>query len=112
MTVEELQKFIDDQDALFRSLRAEDSSDREHVFARTIKLGEEYGELCDAVLGSIGGQRKDKMAAQEPDALKDEFADVLICTFLLAKAMNVDIMQALDHKVKKIREKYNKQLNV
>lgn len=110
MTIEELQKFIDEQDAFFRSRRAGDFSEREHVFARTIKLGEEYGELCDQVLASIGGQRKDKAATQEVDALKSEFADVLIVTFLLAKAMNVDTMEALDQKVQKIREKYNKQL--
>ncbi|MBP9698143.1 MAG: hypothetical protein KBD65_03055 [Candidatus Moranbacteria bacterium] len=110
MTIEELEKFIDEQDAFFRERRAGDFSEREHVFGRTIKLGEEYGELCDQVLASIGGQRKDKAAVQEADALKSEFADVLIVTFLLAKAMNVDIMEALDHKVQKIREKYNKQL--
>jgi NTP pyrophosphatase (non-canonical NTP hydrolase) len=108
MTVEELQKFIDEQDEFFRARRAGDFSEREHVFARTIKLGEEFGELCDQVLASIGGQRKDKLAVQEADALKDEFADVLITTFMLAKAMNVDIMQALDHKVKKIRERNKK----
>ncbi len=110
MTIEELQKFINEQDAFFRERRRGDFSDREHVFARTIKLGEEFGELCDQVLASIGGQRKDKLAAQEADSLKNEFADVLITTFMLAKAMDVDIMQALDHKVHKIREKHNKQV--
>lgn len=108
MTTEELRKFIDEQDAFFRERRKGDFSDREHVLARTIKLGEEFGELCDQVLASIGGQRKDKLAAQEADSLKNEFADVLITTFMLAKAMDVDIMQALDHKVQKIRERRNK----
>lgn len=110
MTIEELQKFIDEQDALFRSLRDKGQSEREHVFSRVIKMGEEYGELCDAVLGSVGFQRKDKLAEQKEMDLKDEFADVLITTFLLAKAMDIDIMQTLDHKIKKIREKHNKQL--
>lgn len=109
MTIEELQKFVDEQDAFFRERRKGDFSDREHVFARTIKLGEEFGELCDQVLASIGGQRQDKLAAQEADSLKNEFADVLITTFMLAKTMDVDIMEALDHKVHKIRERRNKQ---
>lgn len=108
MTIEELQKFIDEQDALFRERRAGDFSDREHVFARTIKLGEEYGELCDEVLASIGGQRKGKMFHHEAIDLQDEFADVLITTFMLAKAMDVDIMQSLDDKIRRIKEKYNK----
>jgi NTP pyrophosphatase (non-canonical NTP hydrolase) len=109
MTIEELQKFIDEQDAMFRALREDDFSEREHMFARTIKLGEEYGELCDEVLASIGGQRKDKMKDHASTDLQDEFADVVICTFMLAKALNVNIMQAIDHKVPKIREKLNKQ---
>lgn len=109
MTIEELQKFIDEQDAMFRALREDDFSEREHMFARIIKLGEEYGELCDEVLASIGGQRKDKMKDHAPTDLQDEFADVVICTFMLAKALNVDIMQALDHKIPKIREKQNGQ---
>lgn len=110
MTIEELQKFIDEEDALFRSLRDKSQSEREHIFSRTIKIGEEYGEPCDAVLGSVGFQRKDKLAGQKETDLQDEFADVLITTFLLAKAMDVDIMQSLDHKVQKIRDKHNKQL--
>lgn len=109
MTIEELQKFMDDQDAYFRTHRAGDFSDREHVFARTIKLGEEYGELCDEVLASINGQRQEKIVSREAAHLEDEFADVLITTFMLAKAMKVDVMGVLDHKVQKIRERNAKQ---
>lgn len=90
---------------MFRGRRTGDFTDREHVFARTIKLGEEYGELCDEVLASIDGQRQEKMIGREAAHLEDEFADVLITTFMLAKAMNVDVMSALDHKVQKIRER-------
>ena len=108
MTIEELQQFISDQDAYFRARRAGDFTPREHVFARTIKLGEEYGELCDEVLASIDGQRAEKMNGREASHLEDEFADVLITTFMLAKAMDVDIMKALDHKVPKIRERNSK----
>ena len=42
--------------------------------------------------------------------LSDEFADVVITTFLLAKAMHIDIPTALEQKIKKIKEKHNKQL--
>jgi len=110
MTLEDFQRFIDEQDELLRVKKGADYGERERVFARTIKLGEEYGELCDAVLASVGDQRKGKLKKQTHLDLRDEFADVFIVTFLLAKVMNVDIMQALDHKVRKIREKHNKQL--
>lgn len=106
MTIEELQKFIDDQHAFFRRVKKQSKKDR--IFARTIKLGEEYGELCDQVLASVGDQRKTKLAKGRSHDLEDEFADVLIVTFMLAKAMDVDIMQALDHKVQKIRERNQK----
>lgn len=107
MTFDEFQQFIDDQDALFHTVR-EGQSDREHIFARTIKLGEEYGELCDEVLASMGHQRKDKLA--EHHDLAGEFADVVIVAFLLAKAMNVNVREALAKKIQKIKDKHNKQL--
>lgn len=111
MTLEDFRKFIDEQHLILQSLKSTaNHSDRERVFARVIKLGEEYGELCDQVLASMGDQRKDKLTQNDGHSLSDEFADVVIVTFLLAKSMNVDIMRSLDHKIEKIREKHNKQL--
>lgn len=107
MTFEEFQAFIDEQDALFKSLKKGGEGTQE-IFARTIKLGEEYGELCDEVLASVGDQRKDKLS--ETHELEGEFADVVIVAFLLAKAMNVDMPEALAGKIEKIRAKHNKQL--
>ena len=110
MTLEEFQQFIDEQDSFFRSLRDMSQSEREHLFSRMIKLGEEYGELCDAVLGSVGFQRKAKLAEEKREHLQNEFADVLITLFLVAKALDVDIMDALDAKIATIKAKHNKQL--
>ena len=108
MTLESFQQFIDEQDALFRSVKSASETEKERIFARTVKLGEEYGELCDEVLASVGDQRKGKLDKEHD--LEGEFADVVIVAFLLAKAMNVDMTQALETKIKKIREKHNKQL--
>lgn len=108
MTLETFQQFIDEQDALFRNVKDATQTDRERIFSRVIKLGEEYGELCDEVLASEGDQRKDKM--DEKHDLEGEFADVVIVAFLLAKAMNVDMKVALVNKMQKIKEKHNKQL--
>ncbi|MFZ1654239.1 MAG: MazG nucleotide pyrophosphohydrolase domain-containing protein [Candidatus Moraniibacteriota bacterium] len=110
MTLEDFQKFIDEQDELLRVMKGADYSERERVFARTIKLGEEYGELCDAVLASVGDQRKGKLTDGKAGNLEGEFADVLIVTFLLAKVMGVDVMPALAAKIEKIKEKHNKEL--
>ena len=110
MNLSDFQVFIDEQDSLFRRVKDTNQSERERVFARTIKMAEEFGELCNEVLASVGDQRKDKLTESNAQSLRDEFADVLITTFLLAKSMNVDVMAALDHKTQKIREKHNKQL--
>lgn len=108
MTFEEFQHFIDQQDALFKSVKAVEQNERERIFARTIKLGEEYGELCDEVLASVGDQRKGKL--DEVHDIEGEFADVVIVAFLLAKAMNIDMQKALGQKIERIKEKHNKQL--
>lgn len=108
MTFEAFQQFIEAQHEFFRKIKKQTRKDR--IFARTIKLGEEYGELCDQVLASVGDQRQSKLAKVKASDLESEFADVLIVLFMLAKAMNVDLMRALDRKTKKIREKHNKEV--
>ncbi len=110
MTIEDLQKFIDEQSALLRSTIHASHTEREFILGRTVKISEEFGELCDEVLASLGDQRKGKMDGRSIESLADEFADVVITTFLLAKSMDVDVMKALERKVQKIREKHNKQL--
>ena len=111
MTFEIFQSFVEEEHQILRSLKGTlNYSQRERVFARMIKLGEEYGELCDQVLARMGDQRKDKLVGWQSSDLEDEFADVVITTFLLAKSMDVDIMQALDHKIEKIRLKHTKQM--
>jgi len=110
MTIEDFQKFIDEQDALFRSLKNASQTERERVLSRTVKISEEFGELCDEVLASIGHQRSGKMDGRSAESLAGEFADVVITTFLLAKSMDVNVMEACGRKIKKIKEKHNKQL--
>lgn len=110
MTLKEFQKFIDEQDALLCSVRNTSGTKRERILARTVKISEEFGELCDEVLASMGNQRKGKMEKRDPNGLADEFADVVITTFLLAKSMEVNIIGALGQKIKKIRKKHNKEL--
>ena len=46
------------------------------------------------------------MEARSKDELAHEFADVLICTFLLAEAMGVDLNDALRKKMSKIDKRF------
>ena len=78
------------------------------IFACVIKLGEEFGELCQEILFHSTLQRKSKMKKFKKENLSKEFADVLIATILLAQEMNVDVEKALENKMKKIDERYEK----
>ena len=111
MNYDEFIAFIDAQEALFKSLRRPDESHRESVLANTVKISEEFGELCDAILESFGDQRKGKMDEHEEgdDELRDELADVLITVFLLAKRLDINVMDALERKITKIHQKHNKE---
>lgn len=76
-----------------------------HILARTVKLNEEVGELCEEVLFHTSLQRGQKVA-EHKEHLNEEFADVVITALLLAKAMNVDVEKALEIKIKKINARY------
>lgn len=110
MQFEDFKKFINEQDVLLRATKHVGLSDRELILTRTTKIMEEFGELCDEVLASLGDQRTGKMDGRSKEDLGDEFADVAITTFMLAKTMDIDIMDALARKTEKIKAKHNKQL--
>ncbi|MBM4177419.1 hypothetical protein FJ208_01290 [Candidatus Gribaldobacteria bacterium] len=107
MNFEELLQFIESEDKNIRENYGSPTK-QEEILARTVKLGEEYGELCDAILSSNGDQRKEKLENREVDNLPEEFADVIITTLLLAKAMEVDIENALEKKIAKIKQRHKK----
>ena len=111
MPFDEFQDFIDQQSAFLRSTVAKDDTEKEFVLGRVVKISEEFGELCDEVLASMGNQRKSKMDGRDIENLSDEFADVVITTFLLAKAMDIDVLTALSKKIEKIKAKHNKEIS-
>lgn len=106
MDFKELLQFIDiENDRIIK--RFGSPTKQERILARTVKLTEELGELCNEVLTFNGDQRKDKLDNYDKNNLPNEFADVIITTLLLAKSMDVDIIMALKNKIKKINQRYN-----
>ncbi len=79
---------------------------REKMFARTVKLNEEVGELCAEVLAFDGDQRDEKLQNSNQETLEGEFADVIITTLLLAKTMDVDVRKSLKNKIAKIKDRF------
>jgi NTP pyrophosphatase (non-canonical NTP hydrolase) len=68
------------------------------------KLVEEMGELSEAILTRDNLQRKDKLQDSK-SKLEDELADVILCTMILAKELNVDMDESLKQKIEKIRKR-------
>lgn len=105
MDFQYLLEFIKSEDIRLRNKFG--SSDQEkRILARTVKLGEEVGELCDEVLSFNSMQRTEKLSRKNADNLPDEIADVIITTMLLAQIMEVDIAQALESKIEKIKKRH------
>lgn len=80
-------------------------AEREHRFARMVKLSEEVGELAAEVLAAEGDQRKEKLVDKTREDLEAEFGDVFITLFLLAKSYDIDVFAAASAKMEKIQKR-------
>ena len=83
----------------------QDQDITKRIFAQTVKLTEEIGELSSEILWNTWVVRKEKLSRYSAETLQDEFADVIIVTIRLAKLMNVDIRSALKNKTEKIKQR-------
>ena len=108
MEFKDLISFIKKEDERLRNRYGNYPDEEKRILARTVKLAEEFCELCDEVLAYNSMQRKDKLDNIVEGNLAEEFADVIITSLLLANAMNVDIEKALEKKMEKIDKRYEK----
>ena len=106
MELKKLLKFIEIEDEYLKKYYGGYSDQEKRILARTVKLTEELGELCNEVLTHNSLQKKQKLDNHDKENLSEEFADVVITTLLLAKAMNIDIEKALERKVEKVNKRY------
>jgi len=107
MTFKQFLQFINLEDKRLIKHYGKNLQLKERVLARTVKLAEEFGELCNEILASNGNQRKEKLKKSNKEKLSEEFADVIITTLLIAKSTNVNIKKALKNKIDKINHRYN-----
>lgn len=105
MTLRQLLRFVELESARITE-RYGSPTIAERRLSRTVKLGEEYGELCNEIMFLNNEQRPEKVAGRSPTALDDEVADVLITTLLVADACGVDVVAALVRKIAKIEARY------
>jgi NTP pyrophosphatase (non-canonical NTP hydrolase) len=105
MELGDLLRFIEVEDEKLKRRYGSLPNHEEVILARTVKLGEEFGELCEEVLACSSLQRKQKLDNHDKENLREEFADVLITTLLLAKSMNVNIERALEMKMQRLNQR-------
>jgi len=74
-------------------------STNERIFARTLKLMEEIGELSNEILTKMGLQRQAKIDAFQQHHLEDEFADVLGSLLLMGIEMDIDVAAVTKRKI-------------
>jgi len=79
-------------------------NERERIFSRAIKLNEEVGELCEAILHENDSNQRRKEKIIDLDA---ELADVIICTLLLAEGREKNIWSEIEKKLAKQLERFN-----
>lgn len=78
----------------------------QRVFARTMKIVEELGELADEILTSMNLQRDSKIAKFSRQNIEDEFADVFGSLILLAEELNIDVEEVMKRKIEFTRERF------
>ncbi|MBR9680159.1 MAG: hypothetical protein GOU99_03865 [Candidatus Altiarchaeota archaeon] len=108
MQIQELFEFIKKENKRLQKRYEGKLNNNNLVLAHTVKLTEELGELCEEVLAHVNLQRQDKLDAKNDATIRDEFADVLIATLILADSMGVNIEKALIDKMARIDERYDK----
>lgn len=108
MELKELLKFIETENKRLR--KHYDVDDAKMILAQTVKVSEEFGELCNDILAHSDLQRKQKLDELDRENIREEFADVLITVLILAESMNIDVEKALEEKIKKIDKRYSYEL--
>lgn len=79
----------------------------QRVFARTMKIVEELGELSDEILTSMNLQRDTKIEKFSRQNVEDEFADVLGSLILLGIEMDIDIERVIQRKIDYTRDRFD-----
>ena len=106
MEIKELMDFITLEDKRLKEKFGHYADEEKRTLARTVKVGEEFGELCDEILSKMSLQRKEKLTKSDKENLEKEFADVIITTLLLAKSIDIDVAKAIENKIIEINGRY------
>lgn len=85
-------------------------SENESLYARTLKLMEELGELANEILAKQGLQRQSKLDKHTQQDLEDEFGDVLLTVLMLGIELDLDVAEIMRRKFIKNFERMHSEL--
>lgn len=106
MTIQQLvEEYL--QISKFLNTRWPLKNEDQRIFARTMKVVEELGELSDEILTSMNLQRDSKIARFSRENLEDEFADVLGSLILMAIELNIDVETVMKRKLEFTRDRFD-----
>lgn len=78
----------------------------QRIFARTMKIVEELGELADEILTSMNLQRNSKIEKFSRENIEDEFADVFGSLILLGKELDIDVEKVMRRKIEFTKQRF------
>lgn len=97
MDIRELQQSAKREIERLENIYGTEKDKEKDSWAYALKVGEEFGEVCDSLLSAKGYQRPNK----EKSKVSDELADLLFSTIVLATFLEIDLESALEKKRKK-----------
>jgi len=109
MNLKNLQERVSNLEDKTKTKYIVESPKEREILAKTVKLNEEVGELCNDILGILKLQRKSKLENFDKRNIYQEFADVIITTIQLAHVAGVDIERAVLDKMNKIEDRLEKE---
>lgn len=86
-------------------MHEDEISDRERTLAKAVKIGEETGELHQAVLRMLALQAKRK--GREIPEVEKEIIDVILATLSLALHLGIDVERVLGKRLVEINKRFN-----
>ena len=85
-------------------------SENEALYARTLKLMEELGELANEILAKLGLQRQSKLEQHTQRDLEDEYGDVLLTVLMLGIELDLDVAEIMRRKFLKNFDRMHSEL--
>jgi NTP pyrophosphatase (non-canonical NTP hydrolase) len=77
------------------------------VYAQVVKLGEEVGELNEAILAHFSRQRSSKSVKDYNIAA--ELADIIIVAYIIGHSLGIDVQKALQQRMTTLTARHSKE---